>query len=350
MRPKNRFLGLFFIIPLLTHALWAGNVGTRGPAVLELETGVRAIGMGGAYTGVSDDASALYWNPAGLQQTKQQEVQLMRTESFVGQTENRVAYTRPTWRAGERKTWGLSVHHLALPDFDVVEENESVGSVRPQEFAVGLSHSRPLFGVFCGMSLKWVKTEMFEESGQTVAADFGILGTHPEGWGWGMALANVGPSMKLGSDKIGLPTTVRGGLSKRLPLGSGEWVAAGDVDYTVEGDPSGRAGLEYNLPVGRDWRVALRSGVRTTEEGRFSFGGGVGRGPLDLNYAFTAFGDLGSTSRMDFTLRFGGELAPEVRRRELIKMAKDATAKGDLPKARQAVEELKTLSPRSKMS
>lgn len=198
------------------------------------------------------------------------------------------------------------------------------------------------------MSLKWVKTEMFEESGQTVAADFGILGTHPEGWGWGMALANVGPSMKLGSDKIGLPTTVRGGLSKRLLLGSGEWVAAGDVDYTVEGDPSGRAGLEYNLAVGRDWRVALRSGVRTTEEGRFSFGGGVGRGPLDLNYAFTAFGDLGSTSRIDFTLRFGGELAPEVRRRELLKMAKDATAKGDLPKARQAVDELKTLSPRSK--
>lgn len=131
MQWPNRFLSLLLSIPLLARGLLAGNVGTRGPAIYELESGIRAIGMGGAYTAVSDDAGALYWNPAGLQQTKQQEVQLMRTESFVEQTENRVAYTRPTWRAGERKTWGLSVHHLALPHFDVVEENESVGSVRP---------------------------------------------------------------------------------------------------------------------------------------------------------------------------------------------------------------------------
>ena len=28
--------------------------------------GVRANGMGGAFVGVADDASAVYWNPAGL--------------------------------------------------------------------------------------------------------------------------------------------------------------------------------------------------------------------------------------------------------------------------------------------
>ena len=28
--------------------------------------GVRAAGMGGAFTAVADDASASYWNPAGL--------------------------------------------------------------------------------------------------------------------------------------------------------------------------------------------------------------------------------------------------------------------------------------------
>jgi hypothetical protein len=34
----------------------------------EARVGVRAIGMGGAFVGVADDASAAYWNPAGLTQ------------------------------------------------------------------------------------------------------------------------------------------------------------------------------------------------------------------------------------------------------------------------------------------
>lgn len=49
--------------------LAAGALGlTAGPATSqEIETvGTRALGMGGAFVGVADDASAIYWNPAGL--------------------------------------------------------------------------------------------------------------------------------------------------------------------------------------------------------------------------------------------------------------------------------------------
>ena len=35
--------------------------------------GARAMGMGGAFMGVANDATALYWNPAGLSQLKQME-------------------------------------------------------------------------------------------------------------------------------------------------------------------------------------------------------------------------------------------------------------------------------------
>ncbi len=163
-----------------------------------------------------------------------------------------------------------------------------------------------------------------------------------------MALLNVGPGMTLGGDKMKLPTLIRGGLSKRFAMKSGEWVAAGDVEDRTQGDLSGRLGLEYNAPVGRDWRVALRSGVRTKGEGRFSFGGGVSRGNLGLNYAFTSFGDLGSSTRMDFTFRFGQPLAPEVRRQELLLQARGLIDRGELSKAREVVNELKGLSPHSR--
>jgi len=46
-----------------------------------LGSGARALGMGGTYTGIADDYSAIWWNPAGLAQVKRIEVQgtLLRT-------------------------------------------------------------------------------------------------------------------------------------------------------------------------------------------------------------------------------------------------------------------------------
>lgn len=42
----------------------------------ELGIGARAIGMGGAYIGVSDDYAAVYWNPAGVAQIRRMEFNL----------------------------------------------------------------------------------------------------------------------------------------------------------------------------------------------------------------------------------------------------------------------------------
>ncbi len=49
------------IIILIAHPLWAHQFHYQ-----EILIGDRAIGMGGAYGGVSDDASGVYYNPAGL--------------------------------------------------------------------------------------------------------------------------------------------------------------------------------------------------------------------------------------------------------------------------------------------
>lgn len=43
-----------------------GSAGVNPASFLNIGVGARAIGMGGAFTGVADDATASYWNPAGL--------------------------------------------------------------------------------------------------------------------------------------------------------------------------------------------------------------------------------------------------------------------------------------------
>src|SRR5215210_7624537 len=52
-------------IPLL-FAAFLGLLPSGAVAQSFDVTGTRAAGMGGAFVGVADDASALYWNPAGL--------------------------------------------------------------------------------------------------------------------------------------------------------------------------------------------------------------------------------------------------------------------------------------------
>ena len=56
------------LLPLICLFVSAQCVfaGTDAAAFLKKNVGVKAIGMGGAFTSVADDTSAIYWNPAGL--------------------------------------------------------------------------------------------------------------------------------------------------------------------------------------------------------------------------------------------------------------------------------------------
>jgi len=69
---KGKFL---FLILIFTVSLWAQNV-EEAVNLVENETGfgVKAAALGNAFTGVADDYSAIYWNPAGLAQIKMQQI------------------------------------------------------------------------------------------------------------------------------------------------------------------------------------------------------------------------------------------------------------------------------------
>ena len=61
---------------VLPFSQTVSKTGTTAAQFLKIGIGARALAMGGAYSAVSDDATALYWNPAGLSSMKKNEILL----------------------------------------------------------------------------------------------------------------------------------------------------------------------------------------------------------------------------------------------------------------------------------
>ena len=66
------------ILAIALLCVWAGGAVAQEERAIDnfAGVGVRAMGMGGAFVGVADDFTAMYWNPAGLAQMQRREVQV----------------------------------------------------------------------------------------------------------------------------------------------------------------------------------------------------------------------------------------------------------------------------------
>jgi len=95
---------------------------------LKVPVGPRAIGMGGAFVGVADDATAPYWNPAGMVYLPYREVIAMHSEKF-GSLANHDYLTGvlPLGGAtGRRLAVGFSAIRMAVDDIPVTPRPEGL--------------------------------------------------------------------------------------------------------------------------------------------------------------------------------------------------------------------------------
>ena len=95
---------------------------------LKAPVGPRAIGMGGAFTAVTDDATAPYWNPAGMVYLPYREIVVMHAEKF-GKLANHdyVTGVLPLGGAsGRRMALGLSVIRMAVDEIPITPRPEGL--------------------------------------------------------------------------------------------------------------------------------------------------------------------------------------------------------------------------------
>jgi hypothetical protein len=172
------------------HLYGDGDGGQAG-AFLRYGVGVRAMGMGRAFTAVSDDASAVYWNPAGMLGAERAEVASMYSNLFYDSRYAFLGLTLPrlvesdesswkTWFFGPNTAIGTGWIGLSMVGFEQrTAYNEYLGQFDMGENAWFLSWARETVnshGIFrYGLTYKLVNQQFPGLSG--AAMNVGDTGT-----------------------------------------------------------------------------------------------------------------------------------------------------------------------------
>ncbi|MCG3204484.1 MAG: hypothetical protein KCHDKBKB_01199 [Elusimicrobia bacterium] len=281
-------------------------------AFLEFANSARTLAMAGAGTAVSEDASAVISNPAGLAQVQRKNLVMSYSTLFEDTKFSVINYAHPHIDMG---TFGLGVVNLHSGSFDRRDVNGTRdGSFGISETALLLSHGIEMGNRFSlGSSLKVIRQQVDEFSATGYGFDGAAMMKINPKLNLGLTLRNIlAPKIKLRNQTDTYPLDLRLGARWQM---AAKWMLAADINQTADRTAKIRLGTEWALsPL-----LVLRAGINETE---MTTGLGFVFKDWGLDYSFgyndAAAGvkDLGSSHRLGFHLDFGkkiNEVAASVR-------------------------------------
>jgi opacity protein-like surface antigen len=201
----KKFLFFLTIGTLFIGSISAQDkVGTTAAPFLGIGAGPKAIGMGGAFVAVANDASALYWNPSGISRSGETGVMIEHTDYLLGTSYN---YFGGVLALDENNAIGLSVVYLDYGSDQVttVDMPDGTGEVwDAKDVSVGLTYSRNLTDRFSiGGTAKMVIQQIWHESATGWALDAGLLYITPfNDLKIGMDISNFGTDMSMSGQDL----------------------------------------------------------------------------------------------------------------------------------------------------
>jgi hypothetical protein len=176
MRRMTLCCALAFAALGVLHAQNA-NLGTSGAQFLKIAVGARAASLGGAFTSCGDDASALFWNPAGSVGVKNSALFASHEEWWAGTRLNHAAFVQSFDEIG---SFGLSFTSMSMDKIAVTTEEDPEGAsgltFDAQDLMLGVSFARKLTEDFSvGVTAKYVHQRIWNESASGIAIDVGTL-------------------------------------------------------------------------------------------------------------------------------------------------------------------------------
>ncbi|MEE9315930.1 MAG: PorV/PorQ family protein [bacterium] len=323
----------------MPQVAWCKASGGQPGAFLSWGAGARSLGMGKAFVSIADDASATYWNPAGLAQIDRKEITALHAILWADTMYDFISYVHPIAGMG---TVGGSITRLYSGKFDGRDENNiSTHEFSDSQTALGASYGKQIVDVLAlGASIKYVTHNLDDHKNGNFTFDIGAMYKSPmvEHLQVGLNLRNL-IGMRTGApteDK--LPLTLRFGFNYKL--------LRDKLALVVDLEKS-KAPLSYHFGA-EYWAfqyLAVRLGMDPEE---FTLGFGIRYRDYGLDYAFATH-DLGGSHRLSASWKFGPSItaASETMALEHYKEAVAAYERGLYQRAVEKLIRTLTLDPKN---
>ncbi len=298
---------------------------------LKIGVGSRGVAMGESFVAVANDASALYWNPAGLVQFTDNQIIASHTEYVVDIKHD---FFGAVYHLTEQDALGASFSSLHMKDMEITTEIQPYGTGTYFSFgdvSAALTYARKLTDQFSfGATFRYVEETLDVLKMRSVMMDLGTyywtgLGTTR----FAVVITNFGADVKpkgaatqLDGTEVtefqsfSLPTSFKLGLAmEALQTDDHRLTVSVQLNHPNDNAEHFRLGLEYA------WRstLFLRGGFKrtigqplfgsdATSEEAFSLGAGVflpmGFTSVGADYAFASFSRLGSVHRISLSFTY----------------------------------------------
>jgi hypothetical protein len=177
--------------------------GTAGAMELLIPVGSRGTALGGNFTAGITGVEAIYWNPGGLAATDQNAQIMGSYMNYIADIN--ISYVAVQGKLGNMGVIGISLKSMDFGEIPVTTEFAPDGSgetFSPGYTTIGFTFSKAMTDrIFFGVTAKLVNESIITTSASGFGFDFGVQYVFREGLRLGVALRNLGTSMKFtGSD------------------------------------------------------------------------------------------------------------------------------------------------------
>ncbi|MDD5529708.1 MAG: PorV/PorQ family protein [bacterium] len=277
-----------------------------------LGVGARALGMGNAFVGIADDATAVYWNSSGLAKAKKKELFLMHSGDFddaITINSGMLAYPLKNCTIGAG-FYILSAPGIPLTDTVTTDIVIDTGTINATDYISYAAFAVPFGSLNLGLTLKYIYRSWVVANTEGVTVDFG-MNSKFNGISYGASIENLVSTPFYWSDTLAtndeLPVMLKYGLGLEHNMAN----ANSKINICLGFDTSLKdriaefTSLNTDAYLGMEYwwkqQLALRIGE---DRGNLTLGCGIIYQNLKVDYAFKFHPDLGLVKRLSGSLCF----------------------------------------------
>ena len=266
------------IILFLNYGAYAAE--EPGAQFLKICVGSRACAMGEAFVAISDDPSALHWNPAGLAAVNQSEILAMQNFWLLDMSYQYLACSIPFGPG----IGGVSLAYTSSGTIKKYENFEELGEFSVFDVSGSVAYGLKRGNFLLGLGLKGIYQKIEEESATALAADIGGIFEPPvpRGLKLGVVCQNLGTRIKFIEEEESLPFCLRAGFSYNI----NHFIFSADIYKYKNREIKLNLGGEFSLMDS----FFLRAGYNSLE--RVTGGAGLSWRFLKVDYAFSPFNEI----------------------------------------------------------